>query len=211
MDTVTLFSKTFTKGQWPLWHHVCWGVTLPKDHCVQVPWEYINVLGYSHTTSHVHTYKMSDHIVTFWIKFRQDKKVGFSLEIKFWFRGYFWTKSCLRKNLGTKPCKILIWGYFLRKKGKSLRNILKISDHSCVHIVNICAPPPTHTHTLGTGYWNSSVLVNTGTFPVYVLLLQKNWIFLKTYRLTLHINDSKVGNQINSIVKTQKLNLAFYN
>ena len=88
---------------------------------------------------------MSDHIVTFWIKFRRDKKVGFSLQIKFWFRGYFWTKSCLRKNLGTKPCKILIWGYFLRKKGKSLRNILKISDHSCVHIVNICAPP-THTH-----------------------------------------------------------------
>ena len=39
-------------------------VTLPKDHCVQVPWEYINVCGYSdqfckipHTyTYYVHTY-----------------------------------------------------------------------------------------------------------------------------------------------------------
>ena len=38
-------------------------VTLPKDHCVQVPWEYINVCGYSdefcklpHTYIHTHTY-----------------------------------------------------------------------------------------------------------------------------------------------------------
>ena len=48
-------------------------VTLPKDHCVQVPWEYINVCGYSdqfykipHTyyiqTVHT-TYRMSDPIV----------------------------------------------------------------------------------------------------------------------------------------------------
>ena len=38
-------------------------VTLPKDHCVQVPWQYINVCGYSdqfckipHTYIHTHTY-----------------------------------------------------------------------------------------------------------------------------------------------------------
>ena len=49
-------------------------VTLPKDHCVQVPWEYIDVCGYSdqfcktnqHTTYYIHTtyymYRMSDHI-----------------------------------------------------------------------------------------------------------------------------------------------------
>ena len=37
-------------------------VTLPKDHCVQVPWQYINVCGYSdqfckipHTYIHTHT------------------------------------------------------------------------------------------------------------------------------------------------------------
>ena len=65
-------------------------VTLPKDHCVQVPWEYINVCGYSdqfcknyhiHTyTYYIHilhthtTYRISDHIVSFWTTFRRDKK-----------------------------------------------------------------------------------------------------------------------------------------
>ena len=102
VHTVTLFAKTWTKGQWPLddlWPHICWGlmcdstqgslcpspmkihqsmwiqwpflqkqtwtkgywplddldptsvevtcVTLPKDHCVQVPLKYIKVCGYS--------------------------------------------------------------------------------------------------------------------------------------------------------------------
>ena len=60
------FSKTWTQGHWPL--DDLWPtpvevtrVTLPKDHCVQVPWEYINVCGYSdqfckipHTT-YIHT------------------------------------------------------------------------------------------------------------------------------------------------------------
>ena len=64
-------------------------VTLPKDHCVQVPWQYINVCGYSdqfckiphtyilHTTYilytyYVHTtYRMSDHIVSYWTQFRR--------------------------------------------------------------------------------------------------------------------------------------------
>ena len=63
-------------------------VTLPKDHCVQVPWQYINVCGYSdqfrklphtytyyiHTTYILHTtYRMSDHIVSYWTQFRRDK------------------------------------------------------------------------------------------------------------------------------------------
>ena len=64
-------------------------VTLPKDHCVQVPWKYINVCGYSdqfcknyhiHTyTYYIHilhthtTYRISDHIVSFWTTFRRDK------------------------------------------------------------------------------------------------------------------------------------------
>ena len=137
--------KTWTKGHWPLndlWPHICWGhmcdftqgslcpspmkihqsmwiqwtfslklepkvidpqmtsdpksdevtcVTLPKDHCFQVPWEYMNVCGYSdqfcknyhihihtHTTYYIHihtTYRISDHIVSFWTTFRRDKKV----------------------------------------------------------------------------------------------------------------------------------------
>ena len=62
-------------------------VTLPKDRCVQVPWEYMNVCGYSdqfcknyhiHThTYYIHThttYRISDHIVSFWTTFRRDKK-----------------------------------------------------------------------------------------------------------------------------------------
>ena len=54
-------------------------VTLPKDQCVQVPWQYINVCGYSdqfckipHTYIHT-TYRMSDHIVSYWTQFRRDK------------------------------------------------------------------------------------------------------------------------------------------
>ena len=47
-------------------------VTLPKDYCVQVAFEYINVCGYSdqfckkyhllHIHIHTYTYRMSDHI-----------------------------------------------------------------------------------------------------------------------------------------------------
>ena len=95
VDTVNLFAKTWTKGHWPL--DDLWptsvevtGVTLPKDHCVQVPWEYINVCGYSdqfcknyhihthtyyilHTTYYIlhTTYRISDHIVSFWTTFRR--------------------------------------------------------------------------------------------------------------------------------------------
>ena len=113
-------------------------VTLPKDHCVQVPWKYIKVCGYSdpffknlnkrslisrwtliphdphllrsyvwlypriivskshgntsmyvdtvidfakyhiHTTYIHTTYTMSDHIVSFWTKFRHDNKTSLS-------------------------------------------------------------------------------------------------------------------------------------
>ena len=90
VDTVILFAKTWTKGHWPL--DDLWptsvevtGVTLPKDHCVQVPWEYINVCGHSdqfcklphtYTTYYIQrtTYRMSDHIVSFWTQFKRDKK-----------------------------------------------------------------------------------------------------------------------------------------
>ena len=89
-------------------------VTLPKDHCVQVPWRYINVCGYSdqfcklpHTyihilrTYYVHTtYRMSDHIVSYWTQFRRDKKGYFLLkpapEIYLTYKGYLW--SCGRKG-----------------------------------------------------------------------------------------------------------------
>ena len=84
------FPKTWTKGHWPLddlWSHVCWGhmCDSTKDHCVQVPWQYINVCGYSdqfckipHTYTYINThttYRMSDHIVSYWTQFRRDKKL----------------------------------------------------------------------------------------------------------------------------------------
>ena len=81
-----LFAKTWTKGHWPLddlWPHICWGhmcdsiqvtcVTLSKDHYVQVPWEYINVCGYSdqfcklpHTFYALHNYVL--HTSTYYIQ-----------------------------------------------------------------------------------------------------------------------------------------------
>ena len=67
-------------------------VTLPKDHCVQVPWEYINVCGYrdqfcknyhihTHTcTYYIHTHTTYTYYVQnqwshslFWTTFRRDK------------------------------------------------------------------------------------------------------------------------------------------
>ena len=56
-------------------------VTLPKDHCVQVPWKYINVCGYSDQFCKIpHTYIHTTYIlrtewvitVSFWTKFRRD-------------------------------------------------------------------------------------------------------------------------------------------
>ena len=66
-----------------------WCVSLLKDHCVQAPWEYINVCGYSDQfcelphTYYIHTvhntYRMSDHIVSFSTQFKRDnKKAGAS-------------------------------------------------------------------------------------------------------------------------------------
>ena len=69
------FPKTWTKGHWPLddlWPHVCWGhmcdSRLPKDHCVQVPWQYINVCGYSDQFCKIpHTYTYILH-TTYYIQ-----------------------------------------------------------------------------------------------------------------------------------------------
>ena len=63
------FPKTWTKGHWPLDDPMsvevtC--VTLPKDHCVQVPWQYINVCGYSDQfckISHTYTYILRTYYV----------------------------------------------------------------------------------------------------------------------------------------------------
>ena len=69
------FSKTWTKGHWPLddlWPQsveiTC--VTLPKDQCIQVPWQYINVCGYSDQfckIPHTYTYIHILHAYTYYI------------------------------------------------------------------------------------------------------------------------------------------------
>ena len=89
------FPKTWTKGHWPLddlWVHVCWGhmcdstqgslcpspMTIHQCMCIQ--WSILQNTTYIHihthtTYIHIHTtYRMSDHIVSYWTQFRRDKK-----------------------------------------------------------------------------------------------------------------------------------------
>ena len=87
------FPKTWTKGHWPvddLWPHVCWGhmcdstqgslcpspVTIHQ--CMWIEWSILQITTYIHIphtyTYYVHTtYRMSDHIVSYWTQFRRDK------------------------------------------------------------------------------------------------------------------------------------------
>ena len=67
------FPKTWTKGHWPLddlWPHVCWGHMCDSTQgslCPsQVPWEYINVCGYSDQfckISHTYTYILHTYCI----------------------------------------------------------------------------------------------------------------------------------------------------
>ena len=69
VDTLTLFPKTWTKGHWPLdnlWPHVCWGhmCDSTQGSLSQVPWQYINVCGYSDQfckIPHTYTYYIHTH------------------------------------------------------------------------------------------------------------------------------------------------------
>ena len=86
------FPKTWTKGHWPLddlWPHVCWGhmcdstqgSLCPKSHgnssmYVDTVINFANYHIYTYTYIHT-TYRMSDHIVSYWTQFRRDKKGSF--------------------------------------------------------------------------------------------------------------------------------------
>ena len=90
-NTVNVFAKTWTnRSLTPRWPYdptsvevTC--VTLPKDHCVQCPmgihqcmriqWSILQKLPHTYTyILHTHTtYRISDHIVSFWTTFRRDK------------------------------------------------------------------------------------------------------------------------------------------
>ena len=85
------FPKTWTKGHWPLddlWPHVCWGhmcdstqgslcpSPMTIHQCMWIHWSIWQITTYIHilrTTYYVHTtYRMSDHIVSYWTQFRRD-------------------------------------------------------------------------------------------------------------------------------------------
>ena len=86
-----LFPKTWTKGHWPLddlWPHVCWGhmcdstqgslcpSPMTIHQCMWIQWSILQNTTYihTHTTYILHTtYRMSDHIVSYWTQFRRDK------------------------------------------------------------------------------------------------------------------------------------------
>ena len=82
--------KTWTKGHWPLddlWPHVCWGhmcdstqgslcpSPMTIHQCMWIQWSILQNTTYihTHTTYILHTtYRMSDHIVSYWTQFRRD-------------------------------------------------------------------------------------------------------------------------------------------
>ena len=82
------FPKTWTKGHWPLddlWPHVCWGHMCDSTQgslcpspmgihqCMWIQWSILQITTYIRTY-YVHTtYRMSDHIVSYWTQFRRDK------------------------------------------------------------------------------------------------------------------------------------------
>ena len=97
-DTVTFFSKTLTKGQWPLddlWLHFCWGHMCASTQgslcpspmgihqCMWIQWSILQNLPhttytYRHTYTYGHTtYRMSDHIVSFLNKVKARQKITY--------------------------------------------------------------------------------------------------------------------------------------
>ena len=87
------FPKTWTKGHWALddlWPHVCWGhmcdstqgslrpSPMTIHQCMWIQWSILQNTTYIHihtyTYIHIHTtYRMSDHIVSYWTQFRRYK------------------------------------------------------------------------------------------------------------------------------------------
>ena len=92
VDTVTLFSKPWTKGHWPLddlWPHICRGHMCDSTQgslcpspmgihqCMWIQWLIFQKLPHTTYIYYIRhsTYRMSDQIVSFWTKFRRDKKM----------------------------------------------------------------------------------------------------------------------------------------
>ena len=114
MDTLILFSKNLNKGHWPLhdlWPHVCWGhmcdstqgslcpSPMTIHQCMWIQWSILHWWNYHiHTRTYIlhtyilhTTYRMSDHIVSYWTQFRRDKNLLANISCKIQ-RGHFWPK-----------------------------------------------------------------------------------------------------------------------
>ena len=111
------FSKTWSKGHWPLddlWPHVCWrhmcdstqGSLCPSPMGIHQCWYSDQFCRIPHTY-YIHTdgtydttYRMSDHndhIVSYWTQFRRDKKLLYSIQALYTFHsttGQFCRECC---------------------------------------------------------------------------------------------------------------------
>ena len=91
-----LFSKSWTKGHWPLddlWPQVCWGHMCDSTQgsfcpspmgihqCMWIQWSILQNTTYYLQTVHT-TYIMSDHIVSFWTSSGQTKRSIKIYEVK---------------------------------------------------------------------------------------------------------------------------------
>ena len=127
------FPKTWTKGHWPLddlWPHVCWGhmcdstqgslcpSPMTIHQCMWIQWSILQNTTYIHIlrTYYVHThttYRMSDHIVSYWTQFRRDKNqvsckermmvVGTGMHK--WVKEKLWTLWALMQQIMSFTCK----------------------------------------------------------------------------------------------------------
>ena len=125
------FPKTWTKGHWPLdglWPHVCWGhmcdstqgslcpSPMTIHQCMWIQWSILQNTTYIHTPTYIlhTTYRMSDHIVSYWTQFRRDKKgccffqIVVSLCNKSTGVWLSYPVPCLRYSIFV-PFKILYW------------------------------------------------------------------------------------------------------
>ena len=88
-----------TQGHWPLddlWPH---GSLCPSPmtvhQCMWIQWSILQNTTYIHTTYILHTtYRMSDHIVSYWTQFRRDKKQHLGVHmVKVC--GHLWVEICI--------------------------------------------------------------------------------------------------------------------
>ena len=139
VDTLTFFSKNLNqRSLTPRWSTfdpmsvevTC--VTLPKDHCVQVPWQYINVCGYSdqfckipHTYTYIHTYyvqnEWSHSLLLNSVQVRQKKSAGQYMKLShiftksspsrcpFWKKSYRWGLYCKVFIFNFKIVIVYLW------------------------------------------------------------------------------------------------------